>query len=189
MLRKTIVFFAALLIVSGAYATEAFAAASVKKLGSASVSSNTAKPVALLPKQPVSNSGSASLQAKAATVSATKDDSNVATSRLSGVNAIKTISSGQIRQIASGGETQIVPSGVSEEALRNVVNRVEVLENKNVVTGVELEGSDGNYVKDVTTNSDGSIVKVQKTNSIIAPVRTGSYNASAAEEGEIWLVK
>ena len=179
-------FLIALLMVSGSYTVEAFAAPSVKKLGTvAGGVSNAAKPVTVLSKQQVSNPRNDSLQAKAAVTPVSKEsvDGNV---RLSGVNALKTISSGKIAPVVSG---QPVVSGVLAEEFNRAVDRIDALESQNALTGVERDGADGNYVTDVTTNADGTIVKVKKTNLIVAPVRTGSYNASAAEEGEIWLVK
>jgi len=186
MLKKSVMFFIALLMVSGSYAVDAFAAPSVKKLGTvAGGVSNAAKPVTVLPKQQASNPSNDSLQAKAAVVPVSKESVD-GSFRLSGVNTMKTISTGKIAPVVSG---QPVVSGVSAEEFNRAVDRIDALESQNILTGVERDGADGNYVTDVTTNADGSIVKVKKTNLIVAPVRTASFNASTAEEGEIWLVK
>lgn len=185
MIRKSILFFAALTIFAS---VDAFAVASVKKLGTNSSSLNTAKPVATLPKAQVSGSMGESLPARVATISAAKEDAgDVNPARLSaGVNSIKTISAGKLTSIVADGTSQYTGGGISQENFNRVVERIEALESQNPVTDVVQKGA-GNYVSDVELGENNKL-EVTKTKLLYAPVRRGS-NDAIVDSVEIWVVK
>ena len=174
MLRKFAVFFVTLLVINGAYAADAYAAPSVKKLGTTGVSSNAAvKSVPVLPRTAQtssSGSGTGSLRAKAATVTVGRDTTATATaptsstSRLSGVSTIKTVSSGKVGTI---GTVQPGTSGVGE---------IEV-----------VESGQGNYVSDVSKGGS-NVLNVTKTRVLYAPVRRANSD-NIVGDAEIWIVK
>ena len=176
MLRKSMMFFATLLIVSGA-----FAAPSVKKLGTAGVSSSATKSTPVVSKIKASSPSADSLQAKAAVAPVSKDVSADTGSRLAGLNTRKTISSGRIT-------TPPVTTGfgeVSAEEFAAAVDRIDVLENS-VVTGVKESGT-GNYVSDVSVGENNKLT-VTKTRLLYAPVRQGTSD-TIVSDAEIWVVK
>ncbi len=167
MLRKFAVFFVTLLVVNGAYAADAYAAPSVKKLGTSGISSSAAvKTVPVLPRtSQATGSGTGSLQAKAATVTVSRDTAPTSsTSRLSGVSAIKTISSGKVGTVGT------VQPGTA------VVQEVEV-----------VESGQGNYVSDVSKSSS-NVLNVTKTRVLYAPVRREN-SEKIVDDAEIWIVK
>jgi len=165
MLRKSILFFA---IMTVFVSVDAFAVASVKKLGTAGVSTSVAKPVTVLPKAPVSVPSADSFQTRVATTPAGRIASGDANTRLSaGVSSIKAISAGSLSNLPTGG-------GTSQHGTAGGV------------TDVVTSGT-GNYVTDVSMRGDNKL-GVTKTNLLYAPVRRGSNNA-VVDTVEIWVVK
>jgi len=185
MIRKSILFFAALTIFAS---VDAFAVASVKKLGTSNASLNTAKPTVVLPKAQVSASGSDVLSARVAAAPAGKEsagDSNAA--RLSaGVNSIKTISTGKLTSIVTDGAGQHSTTGVSQENFNRAIERIEALESQDSITDVVQKGA-GNYVADVELGENNKL-EVTKTKLLYAPVRRGSSD-TIVDSVEIWVVK
>lgn len=183
MLKKSIAFFAVLLIYSGAYAVEAYAAPSVRQLGTGVSSSGAEKIISVLPSLPKSNS-EATIALKSRTAKETED-----TARIPVLSSIKTISSERIKQpIISGGSVQPGTSGgVSETAFNEVVGRVQALEteSQNAINGVTESGS-GNYVSGVSV--DNNKLNIEKTRVLYAPVRNEGSNTIVGD-AEIWLVR
>ena len=97
-MKKSVLFLAVLTVFAS---MDAFAVASVKKLGTANASVNTAKPTAVVPKAQVDvGAATGALQAKAATVPANRVSTTDANARLSaGVSSIKAISSGNLTTV------------------------------------------------------------------------------------------
>lgn len=165
MMKKSILFFAIMAVFAS---VDAFAVASVKKLGTPNIATSTAKPVTVLPKTQVSVPTTDSVRAKAATVPAGRvATAGEANTRLSaGVSSIKAISSGSLSSLPSGGAGQQGTAGA--------------------ITDVVTTGS-GNYVTEVAMRGDNKL-GVAKTNLLYAPVRRGTSDA-IVDTVEIWIVK
>ncbi len=177
MVRKTIILFATLIV--GASLTDAFAVPSVRQLGT-NVSTNTEKPIAVLPSLPKASNP----EVVRAVKTQTETDDTV---RIPSISTIKTISSARIKQPVIPSEIQPVTSGVSEASFNAVVDRVNALEqqSENALTGVTESGT-GNYVTGVTVGS-GNKLEVSKTRVLYAPVFQGNYDTGS--NAEIWVVK
>jgi hypothetical protein len=106
-MKKSVLFLAVLTVF---VSLDAFAVASVKKLGTSNVSANPAKSAAVLPKAQV---GGGAIQAKAAVVPVGRGATTDANARLSaGVSSIKAISSGNLTTIRPADvEIDVVESG------------------------------------------------------------------------------
>lgn len=181
MLRKSIIFFAALTV--SVSCMDAFAVSSVRMLGT-NAAPSPEKTVSVTPSLPAK--ANTALQAKSAKAPVVKNTVAEDSARLSGLGVIKTINTAKVKQQAAQYSNNTTPSSAgADEGLKA---RVEALEqqNANAITDV-VETGTGNYVSDVTVGSNHKL-NVSKTRLLYAPVRNdGSSNV--VSDAEIWIVR
>ena len=181
MFKKILVLFA---IVS--LSANAFAVPSVKKLGK-NTGLSVAKPVVTEKNTSSSNVQSKAVTAKVATTPTIKATANPDQTRFPAITVGKSFKTVKTPTLTPNvpSTNQPVNTGVSEQELDAITQRVEALESQNVINDVSESGS-GNYVTDVSVN--GNKLNVTKTHLLYAPVRNANSDTITGD-AEIWIVK
>lgn len=170
----------------------AFAVPSVKMLGNNKLNSASVKPVTSTPNRKADNKiNNKATMAKVAKTPIAKvtTTSSATQGRIPAITGIKSINTAKVKPVIVNNDSINKPttSGVTEDKLNEVVERIENLEtqNENAITDV-VENESGTYVTDVAV--DGNKLSVNKTRLLYAPVRNGN-SEEISGDAEIWIVK
>lgn len=173
--------------ISSIFATSGMAVPSVKMLGN-NASTVVKKANTATPKQTERRpSTPASVKAKVATTPTIKTTTKTDQTRFPAITLGKSFSVAKVpvQTTTASSINQPVNTGVSEQELNAMNQRIEALESQNGINDV-VESEPGTYVTDVA--ADGNKLNVTKTQLLYAPVRNEN-NDTITGNAEIWIVK
>ncbi len=171
----------------------AFAVPSVKMLGNNKLNSANVKPVTSTPNRKadskINNKATMAKVAKTPIAKVTTTSSAPRGRIPAIIPGIKTMNTAKIKPVIVNNDNGSNPatSGISEDKLNEIVERIENLEtqNENAITDV-VENESGTYVTDVAV--EGNKLSVNKTRLLRAPIRNANGD-DLPGDAEIWIVK